>query len=44
MQEGRVGKSVSSVEIEPERFGRSVLLARLPAAIVVLAAPGTLSR
>jgi hypothetical protein len=40
MQEDRVGMSVSSVEIKPERVGRSVLLARPTAAVVVL----TLSR
>ena len=31
MQEGRVGMSVWSVEIKPERVGRPVLLARLAA-------------
>jgi tetratricopeptide (TPR) repeat protein len=38
MQEGRVETSVSSVEIKPERVGRYVWLARLAAAVVVLAA------
>ena len=33
-----MGTFVSSVEIKPERFGRCALLARLAAAVVVLAA------
>jgi hypothetical protein len=40
MQEGRVGTSVSSVEIKPERFGRCLLLDRIGVSGIALSLPG----